>query len=239
MNDFLLHYYSIITHAVEIIAAVTGILLLKKYKGTATKYFIYFLIYLSICESVGSYTHYIANNGFFSFLEGTVFETNYWWYTLFWKVLAIVFFAFYYNLILENKKFKVILKYSAIVFFIFSVVYIALNIHDYFNSSLPIISIIGTIIIFLCAGFYFMEILLSDRVLVFYKSINFYISVAIFIWWLIITPIVFFEKYNTTSDWDFVFLKWQIKLFANICMYLTFTFALVFCEPDYETNNLN
>ena len=84
-----------------------------------------------------------------------------------------------------------------------------------------------------------MEILLSDTILVFYKSINFYISVAILIWWLIITPIVFFEKYNTTSDWDYVFLKWQIKLFANICMYLTFTFALIFCKPENKTNNLN
>ena len=120
------------------------------------------------------------------------------------------------------------------VFVLFSIVYISLNIDDFFNSSLPIIGILGAIIIFLCAVFYFLEILLSDSILLFYKSINFYISAAIFMWWLIVTPLVFFENYNTTSDWDFVFLKWQIKLFANIFMYLTFTFGLIWCRPQKD-----
>lgn len=234
MNDFLLSYYSIITHSVELLAAVTGILLLKKYKSTTTRYFIYFLIYLSICDFLGGYTRYISNNGFLSFLDGTIFVKNYWWYTVFWKVLAIEFFAFYYFKILKNKRFKAIIRYCAFTFLLFSVTYISLNIDDFFNSSLPIINIIGAIIIFLCTGFYFIEILLSDGVLVFYKSINFFISVAIFIWWIIITPIVFFENYFTTSDWDFVFLKWQIYLFANISMYLTFTFALLWCKPQND-----
>ena len=95
MNDFLLQYYSIITHSVELLSAVVGIILFNKYKGTSTKYFIFFLVYLSICDFLGSYTYYIANNGIFSFLEGTLFAKNYWWYTIFWNVLAIVFFAFY------------------------------------------------------------------------------------------------------------------------------------------------
>ena len=239
MVDFLTSNFNFIIYGFELLAAIVGILCYKKFKNTATLYFIYFLVYLSICDFLGSYTYYIANNGFFSFLKGTLFVKNYWWFTLFWEVLAIVFFTYYYNRILENDKFKGVIKYSAFAFILFSVVYIGLNIGAYLNSSLPIISILGAIIIFLCAGFYFIEILLSDKVLEFYKSINFYISVAIFFWWLIITPIVFFEKYNSTSDWDFVFLKWQIILFANISMYLTFTFALIFCKPFNDTNNLN
>ena len=73
--------------------------------------------------------------------------------------------------------------------------------------------------------------------LAFYKSINFYISIIIFIWWLIVTPLVFFESYNNTSDWSFVFLKWKIKLLSNVFMYLTFTFALIFCGPEQEKND--
>ncbi len=215
-------------------AALTGILLFQKYKYSDTKYFIYFLIYLSICEILGSYTLYIKNGEFFSFLEGTLFAKNYWWYTAFWKVFAVIFFVFYYNKILKNNRFKRIVRYSGYVFVLFSIVYISLNIDDFFNSSLPIIGILGAIIIFLCAVFYFLEILLSDSILLFYKSINFYISAAIFMWWLIVTPLVFFENYNTTSDWDFVFLKWQIKLFANIFMYLTFTFGLIWCRPQKD-----
>ncbi|GAA4237754.1 hypothetical protein GCM10022291_25590 [Postechiella marina] len=234
MNEFLLEYYNNITFSVEILAAVTGLILYKKYKLTAAKYFIWFLVYLSICDFSNSYVHYIYNDGFFSFLKDTVFVWNYWWATLYWDIAAIIFFAFYYFRILKKNTFKIIIKVSAIIFLLFSIIYIILNWDAYFVSFFPIISILGAIIIFFCSVFYFIEILLSDKILTFYKSLNFYISVAIFIWWLISTPLVFYDVYNSSKDWNFIFLKWQIYLFANIVMYSTFTFALIFCKPEHD-----
>ena len=233
MNEFLLKYYNTITFCVEILAAVTGLVLYNKYKQTVAKYFIYFLIYLSICDLLNTYVYYIKD-GFLGFLEGTVFIRNFWWTTLYWKIGAILFFVFYYQGILMNERFKRILKYSGYSFLVFSMVYILINWDDYFIRFFPIISILGAIIIFLCTAFYFYEILNSEKILTFYKSINFYISAAIFIWWLIITPLVFYDIYNSNKDWNFIFLKWQIYLLANITMYLTFTFALIFCKPEAD-----
>jgi hypothetical protein len=238
MNDFLVEYKNTLTFSVEILAAVTGVLLYRKYKLTAAKYFIWFLVYLSVCDFLGSYVHYIRNNGFLSFLEGTVFVRNFWWSTLFWKIGAILFFVFYYYKILKNSIFRNIVKYSGLVFFLFSVIFILFNWHDYFIRFFPVIDVLGAIIIILCTVFYFIEVLNSDKLLSFYKSINFYISAAIFIWWLIITPIVFYDIYMSNSDWNFIFLRWQIYLFANIIMYLTFTFALIWCKPEKEINEV-
>ncbi len=218
----------------EILAAVTGLVLYKKYKLTAAKYFIWFLVYLSVCDFLNSYVHYIYNDGFLSFLKDTVFIWNYWWTTLYWNILAIIFFAFYYYKILSKKTFKTIVKFSGYGFLLFSIVYVIINWDAYFVSFFPIISIFGALIIFLCTVFYFIEILESDMILTFYKSINFYISAAIFIWWLIITPLVFYDVYNSNKDWNFIFLKWQIYLLANIVMYSTFTFALIWCRPQKD-----
>ncbi|MGZ0014761.1 hypothetical protein [Yeosuana sp. AK3] len=234
MNEFLLEYKNTITFSIEILAAVTGLMLYNKYKQTAAKYFIWFLVYLSVGDFIGSYVHYIKNDGFLNFLEGTVFIKNFWWSTLYWKIGAIIFFSFYYNSILTNERFKRIVKYSGYSFLSFSIVYILLNWDDYFVQFFPIISILGAIIIFLCTAFYFFEMLNSEKILTFYKSINFYISAAIFIWWLIITPLVFYDIYNSHYDWNFIFLKWQIYLFANILMYSTFTFALIWCKPEND-----
>lgn len=234
MNDFLLEYYNTISFSVEILAAVTGLLLYKKYKLTAAKFFIWFLVYLSICDFLSTYVKYIRNNGFLNFLEGTVLVRNYWWSTLFWKLGAIMFISFYYSKILINKVYRNFVKYLGYIFLLFSIIYIILNWEDYFVRFFPIIDVIGAIIVFLCTIFYFIEVLQSDKILTFYKSINFYISAAIFIWWLIITPIVFFEIYMSHYDWNFIFLKWQIYLFANICMYSTFTFALIWCKAQND-----
>ena len=103
MNKFLLENINTITFSIEILAAVTGIILYKKYSHTAAKYFIWFLVYLTICDTLGNYTRLIKNGGILSFLEDTPIGHLYcyWWYTSFWKIGAIMFFAFYFQKIIS------------------------------------------------------------------------------------------------------------------------------------------
>lgn len=238
VEEFLLKNYILLTHSVEVLAALTGVFIFRYYKNTTTKYFVCFLIYLTICDFSSFYTKYVFPEKFFSFLIGTVFEKNYWFSTLYWKIGAIMFFGFYYRKVLKSKWHKNIIKYSSFSFFIFSILHILFHWKAFFVSFFPIISILGAIVVFLCTVFYFLEILQSDEILTFYKSINFYISAAIFIWWLIITPIVFYDNYTSYEvgvyerDWDYINLRRLLYLSANIVMYLTFTFALIWCKPQ-------
>lgn len=240
MEEFIKQNYYILATITESLAAVSGLLLYKKYKFTAAKYFIYFLVYLTICDFLGFYAHYVHPEKLFGFLIGTVFEKNHWWTTLYWQIGAILFFSFYYSKILKTKKLRSIIKFSGCAYFFFSISFIILNWDAFFYKFFPILSMLGAIIILLCTVFYFIEILQSDKVLTFYRSINFYISFAIFIWWLIVTPLDFYDVYfayevgNPNRDWNFIFLQWEIYLFANMFMYLTFTFALIWCKPEND-----
>lgn len=233
MDEFLFKNYSLLLHSVEAMATISGIFSYKKYKDSVSKYFIWFLFYLMICDSISGYKNYI-DNGFLDFLKGTVFATNHWWSTSFWKVGAIVFFSFYYFRVLKRRYFKNIIKICGTLFFVFCLVYISINWNEFFYQFFPIISVLGALVVFLCTVFYFIEILQSERILTIHKSLSFYISVAIFIWWLIITPLVFYDIYHSNDDWNFIFLKWQIYLFANIFMYSIFTFALIWCRPQND-----
>ncbi len=223
-------------------AALTGVFLLKKYKNNVGKYFVYFLICLILCEILGGYTRLVFSDKLLNFLVGTIIEKNYWWSTLYWKVGAIMFFAFYYRKTIRTKFFREILKYVSYSFLAFSMIYILCHWKEFFVSFFPIISVLGSVIIFLCSVFYFIEVLQSDHILTFYKSLNFYISAAIFVWWLIITPIVFYDNYTTYEvdvyerDWNYIRLRALIYLSANIFMYSTFTFALIFCKPQLKND---
>ncbi|WP_100615398.1 hypothetical protein [Confluentibacter citreus] len=237
MDEFILKNYSLITRMVEFTAAITGIFLLRKYKNKEVKHFIYFLVFVAICDLLSSYTRYVLDDRFLSFLIGTKIEKNHWWATLFWKIGAIVFYSYYYQNILITPLFKKVIKIAISLFLIFSTFYIIFHWQDFFIRFFPIISVLGAIIIILCTILYFFELLQSDNILTFYKSINFYISAAIFIWWLIITPIVFFDQYQAyiynvyERDWDYIYLRRYIYLSCNVLMYGTFTFALIFCRP--------
>lgn len=214
--------------------AIVGLILFKKYKHTAVKYFILFLVYVVIIELVSKYTYYIYNDGPISFLEGTLIERNYWWSTISWKIGAVLFFGWYYLKILHNKRHIKFIRMSLLFFIIASIVTIILSFPDFFKKPLPIISIIGGLIILQCVFFYFLEILQNEKILIFYKSLNFYVSCAIFVFWFIKTPLVFYEQFYTQSDWDYIHLRSFISLFVIYFMYLTFTFALIWCDPEQE-----
>ncbi|WP_435133265.1 hypothetical protein [Formosa sp. A9] len=231
MKEFLFSYYSILIISVEALAAVTALLCYKKYKHTVAKFFIYFLIYVFICETIALYT-YQVEDGVFSVLKGTLFARNYWWINLTWGVGSTLFYCFFYYKLINASKVKVFIKIILGVFLLFCLSVIALNVNRLFTGLVPSIMVFSELIILFLVSVYFFEMLQSDRILNFYKSIYFYISATMFIWLIIITPIVFYNMYYTKKDMDFVLLQRLISSSANIFMYLTFTFALLWCKPE-------
>ncbi|GAL73157.1 hypothetical protein [Jejuia pallidilutea] len=126
MSNFLLDNYHLITYSLEFLAAVTGLFFYKKYKNTAAKYFIYFLWFIAISDTLCYYTQYVKPDRFLSFLIGTKFEKNHWWSNLYWVIGAIMFFSFYYRKILKTELHKRMIKVASYGFFAFSLIYIAL-----------------------------------------------------------------------------------------------------------------
>ncbi|QDO94011.1 hypothetical protein FNB79_08450 [Formosa sediminum] len=231
MQEFLRNYYTILTFVVEAIAALSGIICFKKYKETPVKYFIYFLIYVCVCETLALYTLHVKD-GVFSFLKDTLLEKNIWFTTLFWCIGSPVFYTFFYLKLISSGVIKRVIKVLLLLFLVYSFLCIAFNFYTFFDSYFISIIISGEFLILFLVSVYLYEMLQSDRIINFYKSVYFYISATIFMWLLVTTPILFYDIYYTTADWNFIVLKWQIFLFSNILMYLTFSFALLWCNPE-------
>lgn len=235
MEQFLLENYSFLTKLVEFIAAITGVALYKKYKNTSAKYFIWFLVYIVVLEFVGGYTvsvqKYKFLHGIRDAIKGTIIEKNYWFYSLFWIIGSSLFYANYYSKILTTPIFKKILKILSLSYIVISVFSIAFNFELFFKGSLILLIIYGGFIILLAVIFYCIETLSSDKLLKFYKTLNFYISATLLVWWLITTPLVFYDVYFSTADMSYVVLRSLIYLFSNIFMYLMFSFALIYSNP--------
>ncbi|MGJ8593573.1 MAG: hypothetical protein ACSHXF_13560 [Aquaticitalea sp.] len=238
MDEFLKQNYGLITHCVETIAAVTGLLVYRKYKDTTVKYFIWFLVYVVIIELVGSYPRYMANNESFSeihlFLKNSHFENNFWFYTIFWIFGSGVFYALYFRSLIKSYNYKKTIKYMVISFVSMGMLYYFFNWQSLFSGRAGFIDVFGVIVILSAVSLYLVEILLSNQILKINKSLNFYVATTLILWYLMVTPLTFYSKYFSTADWNFVILKYQIFLMANVFMYLTFTFALIYCSPDHD-----
>ncbi|MGC1631396.1 MAG: hypothetical protein WA749_04705 [Gelidibacter sp.] len=234
MNEFLIQNFFVLSYSIEFLAAITGLFYLKKFKSTAAESFIYFLIYAFLVDLLGGYPRYFRILGLFEMLKGTVLERNYLWYTVFWGMGSALFYVFFYNKILKNDHRKRILNYAAVLFLIVAVLQLIFNYQSNSPQYRILIFVMGSLLILLCVSFYFIEILENEKVLTFYKSIYFWISAIILIWFLVTTPLLFYEIYFSTADWNFILLKWQIYLFANMFMYLSFSFALLWCKPEND-----
>ncbi|MGB1308985.1 MAG: hypothetical protein ACPG6B_08755 [Oceanihabitans sp.] len=222
-----------IVYFFEFIAVVSAILCYKKFKNTHAKYFIWFLIYVFFMEVIGFSLAVYRNHELLSFFKSINLKPSLWWYIIFWCIASILFFLFYYHKILRSNTKKKIISVIIMLFLITSITYLQVNKATINRAFLPFIQLNGAFSILVCVTFYFVELLTSDTILSYYKSLDFYITIAIFFWWLIITPLTFYDIYNTVQDWSYVYLKRYVFLFANVIMYTTFSIGLFVSKPKF------
>lgn len=232
MEDFFRENYWLLTKAVILIATITALIYRKKFKGTVVTNFIYFLIYVVFVEVIAGYTTFLVYLNKYHLLDGMLIKKNYWWYALAWTTGSALFFSYYYRKIIKTKILKTVLK-SLFWIMVLTVILVGIVDYKHIFSPFPVVlEIVSFIVVVISALIYFIDVLLSNTILKFYKSIHFYMSCAILFWWLVTTPLAFYQIYFSHVDWNYIILKWQILLFANILMYLTFAIALIWCKPQ-------
>ncbi len=236
MEDFIRQNYLYINEGVIILAAIVGLICLKKFRNSHARYFIYFLVYVVFIEILGYYPKFTLEveslNWIGHLTKNTVFEKNFLWYTIFWQMGSTIFLSFYFRKILDNNLFKKVVKNTLSVYILFSIVYSIINFDVFYYDFIITIWILGVCQIMVCIILYFFEILGSEKIISFYKSVEFYVAAVFFIWFLIKTPLSFYQIYYNKNDWSFVYFRRNITLCSNLFMYLTFAFAFVYCKPE-------
>lgn len=232
MEEFLKNNYALLNKSIILIAVFFGFIFYRKYKGTAAIIFIKIVFTLFVIDLIGSYTRLYGVFDFFKPVSSSIFRKNYWWFTLTWDIGVITLFSILYQKIIENKNFKFILKIITLIYICFAIIFLLINYQGLFHKTFPLLQILGAIIILLCCSFYLFELMKSDSILNIQTNLYFYITVGIFMWWIILTPLSFYDLYFVNADWNFIILKWQMYLFANFFMYTAFTIGLIVSKPD-------
>ncbi len=148
----------------------------------------------------------------------------------------MLFILYYYHSILESALYRRLIQISGGLFVVSFTFYLITHFQQFLKVYSPIYQLLGASVILICVSLYFLELLKSNAVLNAFKLFSFYASIGLLIWWLIITPIIFFNIYNSTADWNYVNLKRGIYLFANIFMYTCFIIGLLVPKPTFKND---
>jgi hypothetical protein len=209
------------------LAFVVGIFYYQKHKDRPTFYFVVFLGVTFFAEILGMYA-YLVQSGPLAFLRNTPFESNYWLGNLY-GLVSYLFYINYFKWFLSSRKFIALLNWGSIVFLGLSFLEIIFS-GDFFYRYIPISNIVGTLFVLLSIGFYYLELLKSDQILLVQKSLPFYVSVGALIFHLCTTPLFLYSFYYSNSiDPGFVSLYRQIIFGTNFVLYTIYTAGFLIC----------
>ncbi len=220
----------IIINVFEVVAAVVGTVYISKYREDyLSRYFVYFLWFTVFVELVfGWLPAAIYFFKAFSFLKDTIFKHNAWAYNIY-DLISFSFYLFFFLRLIEKKKFRKI-GYSVVYVFLgYAILGVLFSDFSFWLDPM-VNSVIGTFLLLLCVIMYYFQLLLSNSILNFYKSIPFYVSVGALVFHLTINPLFIYENYYKSElNPEFVYVNRIILTLINIFMYTCYIIGFIIC----------
>lgn len=207
----------------ELISAVVGSIYFYKYRHTVLKYFLILLWYITITEFCG---YYFRKYKFLVHISNDGVVYNLWLYNL----LEIVTFGILYYIFFKSLKttiYKLWTKILAIGFVLLTIVnwgFLQNFILEW--SEFP--NIYGSLTLIIIILFYFIELLQSDKIILFHRNLLFWISVGLLLFYAGTLP--FAIKVNGYALIPGIHGLFLIIYILAIFMYLTFTFGFIWSK---------
>lgn len=209
----------------EIIAAVFATVFYFKYKNTSFKYVLFVLWFIVFIETLGRFheelhLYYTDENGV---------KYNWWLHNVLYIVVYPIFYYMYYK-ILQTKKYRLIIKIFFIVFALTSIINWSFF-ESFYNGSRTYPIIIGSACLTICVIFYFIELLKSEKIIRFHRSVPFWISIGLLIYYTSTIP--FSVVRNSYALADAALKKmFLINYILAIAMYLIITFGFIWSKKE-------
>lgn len=205
----------------EIVAAFAATIFYYKYKKSTLKYILILLWLIVLNEQLATY---MGRNRVWLF-EG---RYNYWIYNIMTPIKTLLI-LWVYVLSLKTRKYSLWIKRFVVSYTIVFFVNI-LFIQNFFTSAQSNSKILGATFIVLCTIFYFLELLRSEKIMVFHKQLLFWISIGLLIFYSGTIPITLAFSYY--SHLSYIHSIYLINFILGIVMYLLFTFGFIWSKKE-------
>lgn len=213
----------------ELAAFISAIYYFKKVGGKQAKWLVYFLGATFLVEMLSYYTHFLEGDSFLNSLKGTLFEENYWLYNAF-MLISAVFYIYYFRSILRSNKSRIILGGLLVIYLFSSIIYLIASGVMFYSYS-PVTVIFGALLIIISIALFYLELLTSNMILRVYKTLPFYISVAVLIFYLCTTPLFIYSTYfSESNNPEFTALYVKVIISTNFIMYSLYILGFILCS---------
>ncbi|RPD96023.1 hypothetical protein EGM88_11190 [Aureibaculum marinum] len=210
----------------EVAATLVGTIFYFKYKNTSFKYILFVLWLIVLTEVLGYFyeelgIYYTDNNG-------DVY--NLFLYNLLSFIIFPVYYLIYYRT-LKNTTYKKIIKFFIIIF----ITLCAINwlfFQNFFTENMLYPRIIANLFLTISIIFYFVELLKSDKIINFQRSIPFWVSVGLLIYYTSTIPFTVVQNSYMFSSESATIKIFIMRSLLSTAMYLIFTFGFIWSTKE-------
>lgn len=202
----------------EIVCLICALVTFKYYRKTPDIYIAYILVITCFIETLGFFNYHFPDS---VFIKGVTYvfgvrliDENLWLYNL-GMIFTFLFYIIYYYKMVDSLKHKFYLRIIFIIYVILSAIDILIHWNEITVSYLSYSRIIGSLLLFVCAIFYLNEVFNSNKILNFFKTLPFWITIGSLIFYLTTIPIVIYSSKLNFSHTVYI----MILVLSNYFLY--------------------
>ncbi|WP_417362840.1 hypothetical protein [Galbibacter sp.] len=217
------------------LTAIIATITYKKYKDSQSWIFMPFLWFTFLIELLNllpTATLFYPQWNFLKLMRYLLPEnliTSSIWVGSLYSIISFYVYLWYYRSILRYRKAAKAVN-ACIVIYSILVIHSLLHYQDLLTSWLQPHMFAGVVFTVVAICFYFMTILKSDKILSFYKTLPFWITIGILFFNLVTMPIFIFAKQLSFSASIYVY----ILVISNYVMYGCFAIGFIVSVKYYE-----
>lgn len=212
---------SLILFIIGLLAAIVATITYKKYRHTPSRCFLYFLWFTIFIELFGSIAYlyaYNCENWLIQLLIGVIPENylrhNDWIYNIY-LIITFNIYLYYFLMLVKTEKLK---KIICLFIFCFAIIciYSIFSFENFHSAYYILIEGSGPLFLLVAAIFYFIDIFKSDDVLVFNKTLPFWIAAGALIFYLTTAPMFIFpyQLRRSSEITDYILFSANILLYS-------------------------
>lgn len=209
----------------ELLAAVAATITYSKYRKTPAKHFLWLLWYIVITETVA---HFALKYNFLIHIDDEGVKYNLWLTNLLYLIFFPTCFYIYHQMV-ESVRYKWCIKLFAILYLLISLVN-WIFIQDFIMSWSELPFITGSMMLVVTIIFYFIELLRSEKIIVFHRTLLFWISVGLLLFHTGTLP--FSAQINGYALIPGIHKLFLIIYILAITMYVLFTIGFIWSKKE-------
>lgn len=204
----------------ELISAVTGFLLWRKFKKTYWQWFVILLAFIFLTEMAAKFLKF---GGVYKYLSNEIYR----YINIPVVVISLIFFMTREFTLTKFKNICIVFTSIYIITFFTE----EIMLRQYFAKFNSLSYQVGFLLILILSLISLFKLINSNKIIFYKESLHFWLAIGLLIYYIPSLPLNAFRNSLFNNNYNFALFIWNAVQILDIMMYMAFTIGMILYNP--------